>query len=141
MTQAAPGATSVPGTTDPRSGGQLAIALTDQVSRLVRDEIALAQAEVKSSVAKIGVGAAMLAAAALFGLCLLVCLLVAGGLGLAIVFPDWLAALIEAGAFLLLTLVPALLGLRSIKKGGSPVPQQAITGLKTDLAVVKQVKP
>ena len=126
---------------DPRSSGQLAVALSDQISRLVRSEIELAQAEVTSSVAKLGAGAGMLAAAGVFGLSLLVCLLVAGGLGLAVAFPAWLAALIEAGAFLVIAGLLGLLGLRAIKKGGSPVPQQAITGLKTDIAVLKQVKP
>lgn len=132
---------AVPVTPQERSTGQLAIALSDQVSRLVKAEIELAQAEVKSSIGKIGAGAGMLAAAALLGLCLVICLLVAGGLGLAQAFPSWLAALIEAAVFLVLTGLLALLGLRAVKRGGSPVPQEAIAGLRTDLAVVKQVKP
>jgi hypothetical protein len=142
MTQAAPDATTTPpDPVDTRSSGQLAIALSDQISRLVKSEIELAQAEVKSSVAKLGAGIGLFAAAGFLGFCLLICLLVAGGLGLAVEFSSWLAALIEAGVFLVLAAVLALLGLRAVKKAGSPVPQQAIAGLKSDLALLKQVKP
>lgn len=126
---------------DTRNSGQLAVALTDQLSRLVKDEIALAQVDVKAAVAKLAAGGGMLAAAAVVGIAALVALLVGGGLGIALVLPSWLAALILGGGFLLLAGLLALVGLRAMKRGGSPVPNEAIDGLKLDVAIMKQVKP
>ncbi len=130
-----------PSPTDPRTSGQLAAAMSEQVSRLVKDEIALATADVKTKAGKLAVGGAMLGAAGLLGFAALVALLVAGGLGLALVFASWLAALIMGGVFILLAAVLALRGLRLLKRGSPPVPKEALDGLKTDLGIVKQVKP
>ena len=126
---------------DPRTTGQLAVALTDQVSRLVKDEVALATADVKTKVSALAKGGGMLAAAGVLGFFGLVALFVAGGLGLAVYFSDWLSALIVAGVFLVVTAVLALVGLRSVKRGAPPVPKEAIAGLKTDLSLVKGITP
>jgi hypothetical protein len=83
----------------------------------------------------------MRAAAGVLGFCALVALFVAGGLGLAVYFSDWLSALIVAGVFLLVTAVLARVGIRSVKKGAPPVPKEAIAGLKTDLSLVKGITP
>jgi hypothetical protein len=128
-------------TSDARTSGQLALAFTDQVTRLVKDELALAQAEVKAKVPKLGIGAGLLAAAGLLAVCALVALLVGGGLAIALVFPSWLAALIMGGGFLLIAGLLALVGKRDVGKGTPPVPREAIAGLKTDLALVKKAKP
>lgn len=128
-------------TSDARTSGQLALAFTDQVTRLVKDELALAQAEVKAKVPKLGVGVALLAVAGLLALCALVALLVGGGLALALVLPSWAAALALGGGFVLLAGLLALVGKRGIGKGTPPVPREAIAGLKTDLALVKKAKP
>ncbi|HEX7353648.1 MAG TPA: phage holin family protein [Mycobacteriales bacterium] len=128
-------------TPDARSSGQLALAFTDQVTRLVKDELALAQAEVKAKLPRLGIGAGLLAAAGLLVACGLVALLVGGGLAIALVFPSWLAALIMGGGFVLLAGLLALIGKRGVSKGTPPVPQEAIAGLRTDLALVKRARP
>jgi len=126
---------------DVRTTGQLAIAFTDQVTRLVNDEIALAQAEVKAKVPKLGIGVGLLAGAALLGVCALVALLVGGGLAVALVLPSWAAALAMGGGFVLIAGILALVGKRAVSKGSPPVPREAIAGLKSDLALVKKAKP
>ncbi len=132
---------AAPAPPDPRSTGQLAVALGDQISRLVKDELALAAADVKTTVSSLAKGIGMLAAAGVLAFFLLVALFVAGGLGLAVYFSDWLSALIVAGVFLLVAAVLALSGLKVLKRGGSPVPGEAIAGIKTDLALVKGITP
>jgi hypothetical protein len=126
---------------DARTTGQLAMALSDQVSRLVKDEIALATADMKSKTGKLAAGGGLLAAAGVLAFSALIALLVAGGLGIAVALPSWLAALIMGGAFLVGAALLGLVGIRSLKGGTPPVPQEAIGGLKLDLAIVKQVKP
>lgn len=128
-------------TSDARSSGQLALAFTDQVTRLVKDELALAQAEVKAKMPKLGVGAGLLAGAGMLAVCGLVALLVAGGLAIALVLAGWLAALVMGGGFVLLAGILALVGKRGLSAGSPPVPEEAIAGLKTDLALVKRAKP
>ena len=125
---------------DARSTGQLAVALGDQISRLVRDEIALAAADMKAKGSKVLAGGGLVVAAALAGLCAVVALLVAAGLGIAVALPGWLSALIMGGVFLLVAAVLGLVGIRAFKRGVPPVPTEAISGLKRDLAIVKQVK-
>lgn len=126
---------------DSRTSGQLALAFTDQVTRLVKDEIALAQAEVKAKLPKLGIGAGLLAAAGLLVLCALVALLVGAGLAIAIALPSWAAALILGGGFVLLAGVLGLVGRAGLKKGSPPVPREALAGVRTDLALVKRAKP
>ena len=126
---------------DTRTSGQLALAFTDQVTRLVKDEIALAQAEVKAKLPKLGIGAGLLAAAGLLAVCALVALLVGAGLAIALVLPSWAAALILGGGFVLLAGILAVTGRAGLKKGSPPVPREAIAGVRTDLALVKRAKP
>jgi hypothetical protein len=105
-----------------------AIAL--RVKNLVRLQAELARAEMQRKGRAFGTAIAMFVAAALLGffaLALLLALLVAA---LAIVLPIWLAILIvllvvAAGAAGL-----ALIGARSIKRAGPPVPARAIAQAK-----------
>ena len=96
-----------PSPIDARTSGQLVGALSDQVSRLVKDEIALATADVKAKASKLAAGSGLLAGAAVLALCMVVALLVAAGLGFALIVSSWLAALIMAAIFLF---VAAVLG-------------------------------
>src|SRR5690606_9321148 len=59
------GATAMPGRAGP-TVGELVARLSDQFSRLVRDELKLAQTEIAAKGKKIGVGVGIFAAAALF---------------------------------------------------------------------------
>jgi cytochrome c biogenesis protein CcdA len=78
-----------------------------------------------------------LVGAALFGFFLLAVLITAGVLGLATVVAPWLAALIVAAVLLVITGVLALLGVKALKKGVPPVPQQAVDSVKADVAALK----
>ena len=120
------------------STGQLIGQLTEQISRLVRDEARLAQAEVTQKAKKLGVGAGLFGAAGLvafFGLATLITTII---LALALVMPAWLAALLVGVVLLVVAGVLALVGKKDVQQGSPPVPTEAISSVKTDIATVKE---
>jgi Putative Actinobacterial Holin-X, holin superfamily III len=120
------------------STGQLIGQLTEQISRLVRDEARLAQAEVTQKAKKLGVGAGLFGGAGLVAFFGLAALITAAILALALVLPDWLAALIVAVVLFAVAGVLALVGKKDVAKGSPPVPTEAISSVKTDIATVKE---
>ena len=105
-------ATPPPPTTEDSSTGQLISQLTEQVSRLVRDEARLAQAEMTQKAKRLGVGAGLFGGAGLFAF-----------IGLAV---------------LIAAPVLALVGKKDVQKGSPPVPSEAIASTKADIATVKE---
>lgn len=81
---------------------------------LVRGEIALAKAELRQEVRKVGSGAAALAAAAVAALCAVMFLLTALALGLtnALGWPAWAGFAIVGGLVLVIALGLAMMGKR-----------------------------
>src|SRR5829696_8351687 len=120
------------------STGQLIGQLTEQITRLVRDEARLAQAEVTQKAKRLGVGAGLFGGAGLFAFFGLAALITTAILALAVVLPGWLAALIVAVVLFAIAGVLALVGKKDVQKGSPPVPTQAIAGVQADIATVKQ---
>jgi hypothetical protein len=120
------------------STGQLITQLTEQISRLVRDEARLAQAEVTQKAKRLGIGAGLFGGAGLFAFLGLAVLVAAAVLALDLVLPAWLAALVVAVALLVVAGVLALVGKKDVEKASPPVPTQAIAGVQADIAAVKQ---
>jgi Putative Actinobacterial Holin-X, holin superfamily III len=134
------GATRAAITPDPAnaSTGELIGQLTDQLSRLVRDEARLAQAEVTQKAKRLGVGAGLFGGAGLtafFGLAVLISAVV---LGLAEVLPAWLAALVVAVVLFAVAGVLALVGKKDVQGASPPLPSQAIAGVQADVATLKE---
>ena len=121
-----------PAAPEDASTGQLIGQLTEQISRLVRDEARLAQAEVTQKAKRLGVGAGLFA---FFGLAVLIA---AAVLALALALPGWLAALIVAVVLFAVAGVLALVGKKDVEKGTPPVPTEAIASTKADIATVKE---
>ena len=120
------------------STGQLIGQLTEQISRLVRDEARLAQAEVTQKAKRLGVGAGLFGGAGLFAFFGLAVLIAAAVLALALALPGWLAALIVAVVLFAVAGVLALVGKKDVDKGAPPVPTEAIASTKADIATVKE---
>jgi len=120
------------------STGELISQLTDQLSRLVRDEARLAQAEVTQKAKKLGIGAGLFGGAGLMGFFGLAALISAAVLGLAELMPGWLAALIVAVVLFAVAGVVALVGKKDVEQAAPPLPTQAIAGVQADVATVKQ---
>jgi uncharacterized membrane protein YqjE len=118
--------------------GELVARLSDQFSRLVRDELKLAQTEIAEKGKKIGVGVGIFAAAALFGFFGLAVLIAAAVLGLAEAVPAWLSAIIVGIVLLVIAAVAALLGKKRLQAGAPPTPDAAKENVKRDIDAVKK---
>ena len=121
---------------DPTLGG-LVHDLTQQVPQLIRSEMKLAQAEMTEKGKRAGLGIGMFSAAGLLAFLGLCCVITTAILALAHALPDWLSALIVAVVLLAGAGVAALLGKKKVQQATPPAPEQAIEGVKQDIAVVK----
>ena len=141
MTQPSAGgatrATAPPQPSEP-STGQLISDLTNQISRLVRDEARLAQAEVTQKAKRLGIGAGLFGGAGLFAFFGLAALITTAILALSLVLPAWLSALIVALVLFAVAGVFALVGKKDVQKGSPPLPTEAIASTKTDIQTVKE---
>jgi hypothetical protein len=133
---ATPTAASSPSTASPPSTADLIRRATDQLSTLVRDEVALARAEMTEKLQHAGKGAGLFGGAGVVSLYGVFGLLAGAVLLLAKVMPAWGAALAMGGALLLLAGVMALMGRGQVKKATPPVPEAAVRGVRTDIETV-----
>ncbi|MDQ6687834.1 MAG: phage holin family protein [Actinomycetota bacterium] len=117
--------------------GALVHQLTEQTSALVRSEVKLAQAELTEKGKQAGKGVGMFSAAGLLALYALGALITAVILALSKLFSGWLAALVVGVVLLLFAGIAALLGKKNVTAAGPPKPEQAIEGIKEDIATVK----
>jgi len=142
MTQPTPGTgasraeTPVPAPEN-ASTAQLLGNLSDQITRLVRDEVRLAQAEVTTKAKRLGVGAGLFGGAGLVALLGLNALITAAILGLGNVIPGWLAAILIAVVLFAIAGVLALIGKKDVQQATPPLPTETIESVKTDVATVK----
>lgn len=117
--------------------GALVHDLTHQVPELIRSEIRLAQAEMTEKGKRAGIGIGMFSAAGLLAFFGLACVFATAVLALAHALPDWLSALIVAAVLLAAAAVVGLAGKKQVAQATPAAPEQAIEGVKEDIAVVK----
>jgi hypothetical protein len=106
--------------------GWAAKELVERARSIVRLEVELALLEVKGKLVRIAVGVGLGAGAVVVGLFALGFLAAGGAAALALVLPVWGALLAIGGVLLGLTGLLALLGIRSIRAGTPPTPDEAI---------------
>lgn len=123
---------------DDASLGQLMSRFSEEVSRLVRDELSLAQVEAKQRAKRLGLGVGMFGAGGVLAFFGAGAAVAAGIIGLAHAVPAWLAALLIAGALFVVAGMVASIGKGSLAKGSPPVPTEAIDSTKADIAAVRQ---
>jgi hypothetical protein len=111
--------------------------VAERASSLVRLEIRLALLELKKKAAALGLGAGMLAGAAVFGLFLLAFVLAAIAALFALFLPVWAALLVMCGIVALIAAALALLGLTTLRKGSPPVPERAIHEAKLTTEAIR----
>jgi MFS family permease len=107
------------------------------VTDLVKSEIELLKAELIGKLKAIGIGAGILAGAAIVALLFVGVLLTAAILGLAEVMPGWLAALLVALVLAIVVVVLALIGRKKLMEGVPPVPEKALESVRRDLDAIK----
>jgi uncharacterized membrane protein YqjE len=130
-----------PGVVREEPVGALVSDLTSDMSRLVRDELQLAKAELKDKGREAGVGIGLFGGAGTVVLYGLGALIAAAICGLAVVVPAWLAALIVAVVLFAVAAVAALLGKRHVSQATPPIPQRAVEGVHEDLEALKGHHP
>jgi hypothetical protein len=108
----------------------------EQLSRLVRDELALARIELAEKGRHAGVGAGLLGAGGMIAWYAVGVLLIAAVAGLAVVLPVWLSALIIGAALLLLAGLLALVGRSQVRQAVPPVPRRTTRSVRADLETV-----
>ncbi|SDS13802.1 Putative Holin-X, holin superfamily III [Friedmanniella luteola] len=123
---------------DQQSVGELVSSLSADLSRLVRDEMRLAQAEVTTKAKKAGIGVGAFGAAGVLALYAVGVLLAAAVLGLATALPGWLAALVVGVVVLVVAAVAALVGKKKVQEAAPPVPTRAVESVKADVQEIKE---
>jgi len=120
------------------STGELVSRLSEQVSRLVRDELSLAKVELKDKGKQAGVGAALGGSAGVLAWFGVAALMITAIAALALVLPTWAAALIVAGVLFAVAAVLALVAVKKVKHATPPIPEQAIDSTRRDVEAVKE---
>lgn len=119
------------------STAELVKDLSREVSELVRQEIALARAEMMQKGRKAGRGAGMLSGAAVLALAAVGGSMATLILLLDLVMPAWLAALIVTAAYAAVAAVLGLRGKEEISEAGPPAPEQTVESVKEDVQWAK----
>jgi len=120
------------------STAELVRTAAEQISRLVRDELTLARAEIAEKAKKAGAGAGLLGGSGVIALYGLAALLAAAILGLAVAMPAWLAALIVAVLLFATAGVLALVGRRELEHAKPPVPEETMRSVKRVVEDLKE---
>ncbi|MDR6321427.1 hypothetical protein J3R03_005623 [Actinoplanes couchii] len=110
--------------------------LSEQVTTLVRDELALARLEMVEKGKKAGKGAGLLGGAGMAALYGTGALIFTGGAALALVMPVWAAALVMATALLVAAGIAAVAGKREMARAVPPTPEVAIASGRRDVNAV-----
>lgn len=125
-------------TTDDRPVGELIQEASQQTALLVRQELALAQLEMKEKGKRAGMGAGLFGGAgavAFYGGGVLIAAIV---LVLATALEPWIAALIVAVILFAVAGVLALTGKKQVDQATPAAPEQAIASTKRDVDEVKR---
>jgi uncharacterized membrane protein YqjE len=121
-----------------QSTAELVQRASEQISRLVRDELALAKAELAEKGTHAGIGIGLFGTGgvlAMYGVGALIATVI---IALALFLPLWLAALIVTVALFLIAGILALIGKNQVTKAVPPEPKAAIESIKADVDEVKQ---
>ncbi|WP_127550985.1 phage holin family protein [Actinoplanes sp. OR16] len=115
------------------STAELVSRLSEQVSTLVRDELALARIEMMEKGKKAGKGAGLLGGAGVIAAYGLGALFVTAGAALALVMPVWAAALIVTVVLFAAAGIAALIGKKEVQEAVPPTPQAAMASGRRDV--------
>jgi Flp pilus assembly protein TadB len=118
--------------------GELMGQLSTQTSRLVRDEMRLAQKEFQEAAKHAGAGAGLFSVAGLLALFGFAVFIAAGVAGLSLVVPVWAAALIVGAVLFLAAGIAALVSKRQIDEVSAP--HQTVESVKTDINELKEAR-
>jgi len=124
--------------TSQKTTAELVKTASEQISRLVRDELKLAQAEIAQKGKHAGIGAGLFGAGGLIALYGVAALLTAVVLLLAYVMPAWVAAVIVGVLLLGVAGLLALVGKKQVQQATPAAPEETVRNVKADVAAVKE---
>jgi hypothetical protein len=111
--------------------------LAREASKLLRLEISLARAELEAKLSEVGTGAIEMVAGGLIIYAGFLALLVAAGLGLALVLQPWLAALVVGAVTLSIGAITAFMGKRTLESH-TLIPERTLRSLREDAAWARE---
>ena len=120
-----------------RSLPELLAEVPTLVVNLFRAELENLQSEVKGKVAKLGVGGALLAVAAVMAIFMLGWLLAAVNGLWQLLFAEWAAALLTAGCLLVVIGILAAIGVPLLMKGTKFKEMESLDSIKDDVNMVR----
>lgn len=127
---------AAPRPVEEQSTAELVQRATEQVSRLIRDELALARAELTAKGKHAGIGVGLFGGGGVLALFGLGTLIAAAVLLLASVLPAWVAALIVAVLLFIVAAALALSGKRQVQQAGPPVPTATADSVRADVSTI-----
>lgn len=104
----------------------------------VRDELRIAQHQMKTKGIEVGIGAGLAITGLLFLVLMVIAIVVLIVILFANIMPAWAAALVTAGIFLVIAGLLALFGVGKIKAAMPLVPEDALKGLRYDVQILKE---
>ncbi|KUI42300.1 hypothetical protein AU197_14375 [Mycobacterium sp. IS-1590] len=119
--------------------GELMSQLSTQTSRLIRDEMRLAQKEFQESAKHAGIGAGLFSVAGLLAFFGAATLIAAGVAALSLVLPVWAAALIVAAVLFVIAGIAALVG-RNQAREVTPAAPKTVETVKADIQELKDAR-
>ncbi|MER7898004.1 phage holin family protein [Streptomyces sp. NPDC096046] len=120
------------------SVGELVGQAAEQLSTLVRQEVALAKEELAEKGRRAGRGGGLLGAAGAVGYAGLLALAGTGVAALSLVLPVWAAALIVTAVLFVIAGVLAVMGRGQLRKAGPPTPEKALGSVRADVEEIKE---
>ncbi|MFJ9023167.1 phage holin family protein [Streptomyces sp. NPDC102259] len=121
-----------------RTVGELVDQATEQLSRLVRQELALAKHEFTEKGRRAGRGGGLLGGAGAFGYAGLLALAGTAVAALSLALPVWAAALIVTAVLFVIAGVLAALGRGQLRKAAPPTPEETLGSVRADVEEIRE---
>ncbi|OQR63343.1 hypothetical protein B6E66_15110 [Streptomyces maremycinicus] len=118
--------------------GELVTQATEQLSRLVRQELTLAKHEFTEKGRRAGRGGGLLGASGAFAYAGLLALAGTGVAALALVLPLWAAALIVTAVLFVIAGVLAAVGRGQLRRAAPATPEETLGSVRADVAEIRE---
>ncbi|MER5754653.1 phage holin family protein [Streptomyces sp. NPDC002088] len=120
-----------------RSVAELVGQATEQLSRLVRQEVILAKEELTEKVRRAGRGGGLPGAEGAVAYAGLLALAGAATAALSLTLPVWAAALIVTGVLFVFAGLPAATGRARLRRAAPPTPEEALGSVRADVEEIR----
>jgi hypothetical protein len=120
------------------SVGELVGRATEQLSRLVRQEVALAKEELTEKGRRAGRGGGLLGAAGAVAYAGFLGLAAAAAAALSLTLPVWAAALIVTAVLFAVAAVLAATGRAQLRQAAPPTPEETLGSVKADVEEIRE---